>query len=137
MFTKLYETDFLKVQLLCTVKICNSPNNLNYFAFGKWKRFKKRVFNYVSTMVLVWWVIAQGNSPAEFDRIGHVIMVTSQCPNGKNSGPSCFGKDTAAPQCPKEETKANFFIWTDMDQDHPASILSSQVQWGDKNNKRW
>lgn len=83
-------------------------------------------------MVLVCGVIAPGNSPAEFDWIGHVNMVTSQCLSGKNTGPSCFGKDTAAPQCLKEETKANLFIWTDMDQDHLASLLSPQVQWGDK-----
>lgn len=75
-----------------------------------------------------WWVIAHGDSPAEFDRTGHVNMVTTQCPSGKNPGPSCFGKDTATPQCLKEETKANLFIWTDMDQDHTTSVLSPQVQ---------
>ncbi|TRZ16326.1 hypothetical protein HGM15179_010789 [Zosterops borbonicus] len=107
-------------------------NKAIFRAFKKWERFEKRVFRYVSTMVLVWWVTAHGNSPAEFDRIGHVNMVTSQCLSGKNPSPSCFGKDTATPQCLKEETKANLFMWTDMDQDHPASILSPQVQRGDK-----
>lgn len=50
-------------------------------------------------MVLVRWVIAHGNNRAEFDRIGPVNMVTSQCLSGKNPGPSRFDKDTAVPQC--------------------------------------
>lgn len=89
------------------MKIFNVLNNLNYFTFRKQKRFEKRVFSYVSAMVLVCWVIAPGNSPAEFDWIGHVNMVTSQCLSGKSPDPSCFGKDTAAPQCLKEKTKAS------------------------------
>lgn len=38
------------------------------------------------TMVLMWWVLAHGNSPSEFSRIGHMNMVTGECVSGKNPG---------------------------------------------------